>query len=112
MSLVSLVQATIGGIVWVLANLVYIRLRRKGARGFGRFAAFVAGQPTTWISLFLVTEGHVPLVEPEPDDEDRLFREVRVDRELRVDRGPRSKGGRQVGPEAAGSDGPRARALD
>jgi hypothetical protein len=73
----------IGAAVWTLANVVYFDLRRKGVRGFGRFAAFWAGNPATWITLFMVREGRTEQIEPPPDDEDRLLREVRIDRELR-----------------------------
>jgi hypothetical protein len=73
----------VGTIVWVFANVVYLDMRRKGVRGFGRFAAFWGGNPATWLTLFLVKEPTVDRIETPPDDEDRLFREIRVDRELR-----------------------------
>jgi hypothetical protein len=73
----------VGATVWCLANAVYFDMRRKGVRGFGRFVAFLAGNPTTWLTLFLVKEGSVARLDVPPDDEDRLLREVRVDRELR-----------------------------
>ena len=76
-------ESLIGAIVWAVANVVYIDLRRKGKRGFGRFVSFFAGLPATWIWLFTVPEGQAPRIEPPPDDEDRLLREIRVDRELR-----------------------------
>jgi hypothetical protein len=76
-------QASIGAILWGVANLVYIGSRRRGERGFGRVIAFFAGMPTTWIALFVVPEGRRSMVEPPPDDEDRLLREIRADRELR-----------------------------
>lgn len=77
-------EAWVGAIVWAIANLVYVDMRRRGDRGFGRIVAFFAGQPTTWIAFFAVGEGRVPRIEPPPDDEDRLLREIRVDRELRT----------------------------
>lgn len=76
-------EAAIGAIVWALANVVYIGLRRRGERSIGRVLAFLAGQPTTWISFFAVPEGGAPRIEPPPDDVDRLLREIRIDRELR-----------------------------
>jgi len=72
-----------GAIVWAIANVVYVDLRRKGERGFGRFASFFAGMPLTWIWLCTIREGRAPRITPPPDDEDRLLREIRVDRELR-----------------------------
>lgn len=85
-------QWLIPAIVWSFANVVYLDLRRKGRRR-GRFIAFFAGYPGTLISLFMVPEGRVPEVEPPPDDEDRLLREIRVDRELRRDRERLEAGG-------------------
>lgn len=76
-------EGLIGAIVWAVANVVYIDLRRKGDRGFGRIVSFFAGMPATWLWLFLVDEGEIPKVEPPPDDEARLLREIQVDRELR-----------------------------
>ena len=72
----------IGAIVWTLANVIYVDLRRKGVRK-GRLIAFFVGYPGTLISLFGVREGTVPQLTPPPDDEDRLLREIRMDRELR-----------------------------
>jgi hypothetical protein len=79
-------ERAVGAIVWVLANAVYFDMKRKGVRGFSRFAAFWVGNPLTWITFFRVKEGGALQVEPPPDDEDRLLREVRVDRELRAPR--------------------------
>jgi hypothetical protein len=76
-------QWVVGAIVSAIANAVYFDLRRKGIRNFGRFVAFFAGNPWTWITLFAVKEGRVKVVEPPPDDDDRLLREIHVDRELR-----------------------------
>ena len=67
-----------------MANLVYIDLRRKGVHGFTRFAAFWAGTPTTWISLFAVSEGKQPTFNEHDDEDDGdLLAEVRRDRALR-----------------------------
>lgn len=81
-------EGLVGAIVWAVANVVYVDLRRKGDRGFGRVVSFFAGMPATWLWLFLVDEGETPRIEAPPDDEDRLFREVAVDRELRERRRP------------------------
>jgi len=74
---------TCGAGVSLFANVVYYDMRRKGVRGFGRFVAFMAGNPTTWLTLFLVREGQVATFQAPPDDDERLLREVRMDRELR-----------------------------
>lgn len=80
----GLLQSVIGAAVWLIANAVYLDLRRKGVRGFTRFAAFWAGTPTTWISFFVVREGSHPAVVPmEVIDDEALFAEVRRDRALR-----------------------------
>ncbi len=76
-------QAAVGAIVWTFANVVYLDLRRKGTKNFGRFAAFWVGNPATWVTLFVVKEGRVEVVEPPPDDDDRMLREIQVDRKLR-----------------------------
>lgn len=76
-------KALVGAIVWALANVVYYDLKRKGVRSFGRFAAFWVGNPTTWITFFVVPEGRHPAFEPPPDDEAALLAEIRSDRALR-----------------------------
>jgi len=76
-------QAILGALVWLVANVVYVDLKRKGIRGFTRFAAFWAGTPTTWISLFAVREGSQPSIDPPPDDEgEALLAEIRRERAL------------------------------
>jgi len=72
----------IGAIVWTLANVVYLDLRRKGIRR-GRFIAFFAGYPGTFISLFIVREGAASHLRPPPDDDDALLRDIHADRALR-----------------------------
>jgi hypothetical protein len=69
--------------VWAIANVVYIDLRRKGERGFGRVLSFFAGMPTTFIALLVVREGWAPRIHPPADDEDRLLREIKIDRARR-----------------------------
>lgn len=109
----SAAQALIAAIVWVVANVVYLDLRRKGIHGFTRFAAFWAGTPTTWITFFAVQEAKHPTFEAGADDDElALLEAIRRDRELRGERGLRPTGrGRAVRSsegitnEAAG-DGP------
>ena len=89
-------KAVIGAILWALANVVYYDLKRKGVRGFGRFAAFWVGTPTTWITLFCVREGRLPKFEPPPDNDQMLLTEIRMDRALRAPAGETAKGERAV----------------
>lgn len=77
-------QVVLGAIVWLVANVVYVDLKRRGVHGFTRFAAFWAGTPTTWISFFAVREGGVPnFGAPEDDEGLALLEEIRRDRALR-----------------------------
>jgi len=78
----SLFQTLIAAVVWIVANVVYLDMKRKGLRGFTRFAAFWAGTPTTWITFFAVREGSQPTFE-QPVDDDELLRAIRRDRALR-----------------------------
>lgn len=71
-----------GSIIWTLANVLYIDLRRKGRTGFSRFVLFWMGIPLTWLWLFLVREGSVPLLEEPPDDAEAILAEIRRERRL------------------------------
>jgi len=83
----------VGAIVQALGNAVYIDMRRKGFRGFGRFVAFWVGFPWTLTWLFTVREGSAAALESAPeDDDDALLREVILDREARR-LGPGGDGG-------------------
>jgi hypothetical protein len=81
--MVPFLQWAVGAIVWTLANVVYVDMRRKGVRGFGRFAAFWVGFPGTWLSLLVVRGGQAATIEAPDDDEEVLLRQVRLDREAR-----------------------------
>jgi len=77
-------QLIIGAIVWAVANVVYVDMRRKGMRGFTRCAAFWAGTPTTWCALFAIPEGKHPKFKASSDDDDEaLLLEIRRDRQRR-----------------------------
>lgn len=81
-------QSVVAAIVWIVANVVYVDMKRKGARGFTRFAAFWAGTPTTWIWFFALRERTQPTFEPTSgDDEADLLSEIRRDRASRVGTG-------------------------
>ncbi len=72
-----------GSLVWLLANGLYIDMKRKGRGGFGRIVLFFMGLPATWLWLVLIREGkHRELPEP-PDDTAALLAEIRRDRALR-----------------------------
>ena len=86
--MIPFLQATIAAIVWLVANVVYLDLKRKGIHGFTRFAAFWAGTPTTWITLFAVKDGRQPTFNPPADGDDtELLDEIRRDRSLRAAEG-------------------------
>jgi hypothetical protein len=78
-----MLEAIVTAVVTLIANLVYIDLWRKGVGGFTRFVSFWMGTPWSWVSFFMVPEGSQPKFQPPPDDDGRLFREVRRDRLLR-----------------------------
>jgi len=89
--MVPFLQWAVGAIVWTLANAVYVDMRRKGVRGFGRFAAFWVGFPVSFLWMALVKEGRPLPIAPSGDyaaddlvdDADELLLEVRRDREAR-----------------------------
>lgn len=76
-------ESVVSFIVWLVANVVYLDMKRSGARGIRRFFAFWLGSPTTWITLLFVREGSALRLEPPPDDEEALLAEIRRDRRLR-----------------------------
>jgi hypothetical protein len=82
--MIPFVQALLGALVWLVANVVYIDMKRKGKRGFTRFAAFWAGTPTTWITFFALPEGKPPTFDPPSyDEEEALLEAIRLDRASR-----------------------------
>ena len=82
-----LLEATVTAVVWAVANVVYFEQKRRGIQSVSRFIAFWLGNPGTWVTFFMLSEGsHAELKAP-PDDEAELFREVRKDRRLRAARG-------------------------
>jgi hypothetical protein len=72
-----------GSIVWILANALYVDLKRKGRSGFSRIILFWMGIPLTWLWLFLIREGSVQEIEEVPDDAEALLAEIRRERRLR-----------------------------
>ena len=76
-------EGIFAGIISVLANLLYIDLKRKGKPGFGRIVLFWMGTPLTWLWFFLIKEGSAPAIEEVPDDAAAILAEIRRDRQLR-----------------------------
>lgn len=75
-------EGIVASVIWWLANLLYIDLKRKGKAGFSRFILFWMGIPLTWLWLLLIKEGSAPELEEVPDDADDLLAEIRKDRRL------------------------------
>jgi hypothetical protein len=73
----------VAAIVWTLASVIYVDMRRKAVGGFGQFVAFWVGFPFTLPWLFVVEEGSGIELDPPADDEEQLLREVMLDRESR-----------------------------
>jgi hypothetical protein len=82
------------GIIWILANVLYIDLKRKGKPGWGRMILFWMGIPLTWLWLFLIKEGSAPELVETPDDADVILAEIRRDKQLR----PGPSEGKEGGP--------------
>lgn len=74
------IQQLVGAVVWVVALLVYVDLRRRGQHGFTRFISFWVGMPGTLLSMFVVREGTQPDIAIPPDDERALLEEIRRER--------------------------------
>lgn len=80
-------EAIVGGIVSILANVIYIDRKRKGLPGFGRICAFWMGTPLTWLWFFVIPEGKRPVIAPPKDDMDELLAEIRREKALRASGG-------------------------
>jgi hypothetical protein len=80
----SFLRAVVVAIVWSLAVAVYTNMRRGGKRGFGRFAAFWAGFPATWIILGIEKERDVAAFDKKDDNGRLLLWEIRQDRAKRA----------------------------
>jgi len=75
-------EGIFGSIVWFLANLLYIDLKRKGKPGFSRIVLFWMGLPLTWLWFFLLPEGSAPALEEPRDDTEDLLAEIRREKRL------------------------------
>lgn len=79
----QLFEGILGSLFWLLANALYIDLKRKGRGGFGRIVLFFMGLPLTWLWLLLIREGKERELPEPPDDAAALLEEIRRDRALR-----------------------------
>ncbi len=100
-------EGIVGSVVWVLANALYIDMKRKGRSGFSRIILFWMGTPLTWLWFFLIREGSAPAIEEAPDDAEALLAEIRRDRRLSAGTPPARGAGEEEreGPPPPG-DGP------
>ena len=92
-------EGIVASIISVLANLLYIDLKRKGKPGFSRVILFWMGTPLTWLWFFIIKEGSAPALEEAPDDAAAILAEIRRDRQLRS--GPDASDPETLSPEGA-----------
>jgi hypothetical protein len=84
-------EGLIGGLIWALANILYVDLKRKGKPGFGRIILFWMGTPLTWLWLLLIREGSAPVLEEVPDDANAILADIRRARRLEAGSSPHGK---------------------
>lgn len=101
-----MIEGLAGGLVWALANFVYVDLKRKGKSGFSRIVLFWMGLPLTWLWLFLIREGSAPEVGAAPDDADAILAEIRRERQVRSGAGGPDDRPPELEPPARGSNRP------
>jgi hypothetical protein len=80
------IELVSGSLAWILANIAYFDLKRRGQRGVLRFLAFWAGLPGTFLVAALLPEGKPRPLLPggeSPAEVDALLAEIREDRRLR-----------------------------
>ncbi|MGD2068833.1 MAG: hypothetical protein PVI57_09205 [Gemmatimonadota bacterium] len=101
-------EAIVGLILWVLANWVYVDMRRRGERGIKRFFAFWLGWPGTFVGMLSVDEKSQPTIRADDRDLRSLVQEIRRDRMLRGpgESGPPGAGEPTSGPESAPGEAP------
>ena len=92
-------EGIVSSIISVLANLLYIDLKRKGKPGFSRVILFWMGTPLTWLWFFIIKEGSAPALQEAPDDAAAIFAAIRRDRPLRS--GPDASDPETPSPEGA-----------
>lgn len=72
-----------GLVLWILANAVYVDMRRRSEKGIKRLVAFWIGWPGTLVGLLSVEEGSQPTVRRDDRDLGQLVRQIRRDRAVR-----------------------------
>ena len=85
-------ETIVGAILWVLANAVYVDMRRSGERGFKRLCAFWIGWPGTFVGMLSVDEESRPRVRMDDRGLKSLVEEIRRDRDDRDEIGPGAAG--------------------
>lgn len=104
-------ETIFGLIVWVLANLVYVEMRRRGEGGAKRLVAFWLGLPGTFVGMLVVDRRALPPIREDDEDMQGLVEEIR--RERRQDLASRPGETDSSGPPGAraggGSAHPRGR---
>jgi hypothetical protein len=91
-------------IMWVLANAVYVDMRRRGERGFKRLCAFWLGWPGTLVGMFSVDEASQPAIRHDDEGLRSLVEDIRRDRIARGDLGSEIDGPESIPPDDDGSD--------
>ena len=99
-------EGIVGSIVWVLANALYIDMKRKGRSGWSRIFLFWMGNPLTWLWFFLIREGSAPEIEEPPDDAEALLAEIRRERRLSAGRPGEDAGEEETAGPPPPGDGP------
>ena len=101
-------EGIVTGIVSVLANLLYIDMKRKGRSGWSRICLFWMGAPLTWLWLFLIREGSAPEIVEPPDDAEALLAEIRRERGLSAGPSEDGQGGNKIEGPSPGRDEPES----
>jgi hypothetical protein len=79
------VETIVAVILWVLANAVYVDMRRRGKRGFKRLCAFWLGWPGTFVGMLSVDEASQPTIRHDDRGLRDLLENIRRDRLVRGD---------------------------
>ena len=101
-------EGIVAGIVSVLANVLYIDMKRKGRSGLSRIILFWMGNPLTWLWLFLIREGSAPEMAEPPDDAEALLAEIRRERRLSAGTSRYGQGDEKTSGPSPGRDEPES----
>lgn len=93
-------------VLWILANAVYVDMRRRGEKGLKRLVAFWIGWPGTLVGMLSVDEASQPAVRKDDRDLGLLVREIRRDRAVRGLPEPSEPQGRDATGHPGASEGP------